>query len=116
FNFIPGVGSVPVGLDLRTGFEVAELKAQWLLCDFGRRMGRYNQAKIAVEVARLQTDRTYQTVAHEVALAYYQVLRTRALERIAVAAVRRFEEDLEEARKLERRGAVEREKVLRAEG
>ena len=39
FTFIPGTGAIPVGLDIQTGYELAELKLQWLICDFGRRIG-----------------------------------------------------------------------------
>jgi outer membrane protein TolC len=115
FNFIPFTGAVPVGLDIRTGYELAELKLQWLVCDFGRRLGRYNQAGLAVDIAQLQTERAYQTVANDVALAYYQVLRGRSLHRIAEEAVRRTEDDLEVTKKLAKGGVIEREKVLRAE-
>jgi outer membrane protein len=115
FNFIPFTGAVPVGLDIKTGYELAELKLQWLVCDFGRRLGRYNQAGLAVDIAQLQTDRAYQTVANDVALAYYQVLRGRSLRRIAEEAVRRAGDDLDVARKLAKGGVIEREKVLRAE-
>ena len=115
FNFIPFTGAVPVGLDIRTGYELAELKLQWLVCDFGRRLGRYNQAGLAVDIAQLQTQRAYQTVASDVAVAYYQVLRARSLHRIADEAVRRAADDLDVAKKLAKRGVIEREKVLRAQ-
>jgi outer membrane protein len=115
FTFLPFTGSLPVGLSLRTGYELAELKLQWLVCDFGRRLGRYHQAGLAVDIAQLQTERAYQTVANDVAVAYYQVLRARSLRRIAAESVRREEDDLEVARRLAKGGVVEREKVLRAE-
>jgi outer membrane protein TolC len=115
FTFIPGLGALPFGLDIRTGYELAELKLQWLVCDFGRRLGKYNQASLAIDIAQLQTQRAYQTVANDVATAYYQVLRTRSLRRIATESVRRAEDDLDVARKLAKGGVVEREKVLRAE-
>jgi outer membrane protein TolC len=115
FTFLPGTGSLPVGLDVKTGYELAELKLQWLVCDFGRRMGRYNQAGLAVDIAQLQTDRAFQTVANDVALAYFQVLRARSLRRIADESVRRAEDDLDVAKKLAKGGVIEREKVLRAE-
>jgi outer membrane protein TolC len=115
FTVFPLLGSVPVGLQGQTGFEVAELKLQWLLCDFGRRLGRYNQAGLAVDITQLQTQRAYQTIANEVAAAYYQVLRARSLHRIATESVRRAEDDLDVARKLAKGGVIEREKVLRAE-
>jgi outer membrane protein TolC len=115
FTFLPPSGALPVGLTLDTGYELAELRLQWLVCDFGRRLGRYRQAEIAVDVAQLQTDRAFQTVANEVAVAYYQVLRARALRRTAQEAVRRAEEDVDVARKLRGQGVIVREKVLRAE-
>jgi len=104
-----------VGLNLNTGYELAEVRVQWMLADFGRRMGRYRQAEIGVDVAQLQTERAYQTVANDVALAYYQVLRARSLKRIAEEAVRRAEDDLDVAKKLEKGGVIEKEKALRAE-
>jgi outer membrane protein len=89
--------------------------SSWLVCDFGRRLGRYNQAGLAVDIAQLQTQRAYQTIATDVAGAYYQLLRARSLHRIATESVRRAEDDLDVARKLARGGVIEREKVLRAE-
>jgi outer membrane protein len=91
------------------------LRVQWILADFGRRMGRYKQAELGVNVSQLQTDRAYQSVANEVALAYYQVLRAQSLKRTAEEAVRRAEDDLDVAKKLEKGGVIEREKVLRTE-
>jgi outer membrane protein TolC len=115
FTFLPFTGSLPIGLNIQTGYELAELKVQWLVCDFGRRLGRYNQAGIATDIAQLQTQRAYQTVANDVAMAYYQVLRARSLRRIASESVRRAEDDLDVAKKLAKGGVIEREKVLRAE-
>jgi outer membrane protein TolC len=115
FTFIPALGSVPIGLNINTGYELADLKLQWLLCDFGRRLGRYRQAGLAAEIAQLQSDRAFQTVANEVAVAYYQVLRTRALRKTAVDAVRRAEDDLKVAKDLAKGGVLEKEKVLRVE-
>jgi outer membrane protein TolC len=115
FTILPVLGSIPVGLEGQSGFEMAEVKLQWLICDFGRRLGRYNQAGIAVDIAQLQTQRAYQTVADDVAVAYYQLLRARSLHRIATESVRRGQDDLDVARKLGKGGVIEREKVLRAE-
>jgi hypothetical protein len=28
FNFLPGIGALPVGLNIATGYELAELKVQ----------------------------------------------------------------------------------------
>jgi outer membrane protein len=115
FNFFPGVGAIPVGLDIQTGYELAELKLQWMICDFGRRTGAYHQAGLAEEIAKLQTERAYQTVADDVSTAYYQVLRVQALHRIAEESVRRAETDRNDAVKLAKGGVIENEKVLRAE-
>jgi outer membrane protein TolC len=115
FTFLPGLGALPVGLNIGTSFELAELRILWLLLDFGQRLGRYQQARLATDIAGLQTDRAYQTVANEVAVAYYNVLRTQALRRTAKDALRRAEEELADARKREREGVVEREIVLRSE-
>jgi outer membrane protein TolC len=115
FTIFPLLGSVPVGLQGQTDFGVADLKLQWLLCDFGRRLSQYNQSGIALDIAQLRTQRAYQTTADEVATAYYQVLRTAALRRIAEEAVRRADDDLELARKLQKGDVVLRENVLRNE-
>src|SRR5437660_508939 len=115
FTFLPSLGAIPIGLNIDTGYELADLKLQWLICDFGRRLGRYRQAGLAAEIAQLQSERAYQTVANEVAVAYYQVLRTRALRKTARDAVRRAEDDLEVAKNLEKGGALEKEKRLRVE-
>jgi outer membrane protein TolC len=115
FTFIPGFGAIPIGLNINTGYELAEVKLQWLICDFGRRLGRYRQAGLAVDIAQLQSDRAFQTVANEVSVAYYQVLHTRALRKTAQDTVRRSEDDLEVAKKLEKGGALEKEKRLRVE-
>jgi outer membrane protein TolC len=115
FAFLPGLGSIPFGLNINTGYELADLKLQWLLCDFGRRLGRYRQAGLAADIAQLQSDRAFQTVANEVAVAYYQLLRTRALRKTAIDAVRRAEDDLTVAKNLAKGGALEKEKVLRVE-
>jgi outer membrane protein TolC len=115
FTFEPFLGAVPTGLKQNTGFELVDFKLQWLICDFGRRLGRYRQAGLAAEIAQLQSERAYQTVANEVAVAYYQVLRTRALRKTALDAVRRAEDDLQVAKNLEKGGAIEKEKRLRVE-
>jgi outer membrane protein len=115
FTFLPALGSIPIGLNINTGYELAELKLQWLICDFGRRLGRYHQAGLAVDIAQLQAERAYQTVANEVSAAYYTVLRTRALRNTAAAAVHRFEVDLEEVKKVATGGDAVKAQVLGVE-
>ena len=112
FTFIPSAGAIPIGLDIQTGYELAELKLQWLICDFGRRSGLSNQAGLGEDIARLQTERAYQTVATDVSTAYYQVLRVQDLHRIAEESVRRAETDRNDAQKLAKGGVIENEKVL----
>ena len=114
FNFLPPGGTLPIGLNFNTGYELAEFRVQWLVTDFGKRLGRYRQAGIASEIAQLQTSRAFQTVAHEVTMAYYQVLRADALGRIADESVRRCQEEAALAEKLAEQQALERENVLRA--
>jgi len=115
FTVIPPGFALPVGLNLNTGYELAELKLQWLVLDFGKRLGTYEAARIGIDIAQLQIDRAHQTVASEVAVAYYNVLRTLALRYSARESVRRAEDERDVARKLARGGVIEREKVLRAE-
>src|SRR5262249_61048767 len=71
FSFIPFTGAVPLGLSINSGYELAELKLQWLVCDFGRRLGRYNQAGLATDIAQLPTERAYQTLPTGVATPHY---------------------------------------------
>jgi outer membrane protein len=115
FSFLPPGAVVPLGLNLESGYGMGDVRLQWLICDFGRREGHYSQAKLGVEIASLQSERACQTVANEVAVAYYQVLRAASLQRIAQDAVHRAQDDLGVARKLEKGGVIEREKVLRVE-
>src|SRR5439155_22682020 len=65
FTFLPFTGAIPVGLNLNTGYELAELRAQWLLADFGRRMRPYRQARLGVDAAPPLTDPAYQTGAND---------------------------------------------------
>jgi len=115
FTFLPGLGALPFGVNVNTGYELADFKLQWLICDFGRRLGRYSQAGLVTDIAQLQCDRAYQTVSNEVSVAYYTVLRTRALRNTAAAAVRRAEADLEEIKKQVKKDVFVKERQLRAE-
>lgn len=115
FNFLPPGGTIPIGFNFNTGFELAEFRVQWLVTDFGKRLGRFRQAGINTDIVQLQTSRAFQTVAHEVAIAYYQVLRSEALEKVATESVRRCQEEVALAEKLAQQQALERENVLRAQ-
>jgi outer membrane protein TolC len=115
FTVVPPGFALPVGLNLSTGYELAELRLQWLVIDFGKRLGTYEAARIGVDIAQLQVDRAYQMVANEVAVAYYNVLRTLALRRSARESVRRAVDERDVAKKMAKGGVIEREQVLRAE-
>jgi outer membrane protein TolC len=96
-------------------YGLEEMLIQWTLWDFGRTYGRYQQASLGISIAQLQAIRASQTVAFDVAAAYYRVLQARATRRIAEEAVRRAESILDIARKSLKAGLVERDQVLRAE-
>jgi outer membrane protein TolC len=115
FSFLPATGVLPVGLRINSSYELVDFKLQWLITDFGRRLGRFEQAKLAMDVAQFQTDRAFQTVSNEVSVAYYDILKAQALRATAQDAIRRAEEQLKDVQKLEREGVVEREAVLRTE-
>ncbi len=114
-NMMPITEPILIKTHFESTFDLIEGHVQWLLLDFGRRLGRYEQARLAGDIAGLQTDRAFQTVADEVAIAYYGVLRSQALLRTAQDALRRADEQLRDARNLQREGVVERETVLRFE-
>jgi outer membrane protein TolC len=96
-------------------FVVQELLLQWTLWDFGRTYGRSQQAGFAVDIAQLQLTRAEQTVAFDVAAAYFRLLQARAAGVAAREAVRRAESILDITRKSLAAGLVERDRVLRAE-
>jgi outer membrane protein len=96
-------------------FNMAELNVQWILWDFGRTPGRYGQAVTQVEIARLQFERARQSVAFNVAVAYFQVLQAHALQVIAAESVRRAESVLRDSRNFLKRGVGIRNDVVRAD-
>ncbi len=93
----------------------SELQLQWTLYDFGRTAGRYGQASMREKIARLQALRAKQTVAYDVATAYFQALEALALRRIAVEAVRRAQAVLEDVRARREGGVALPDDVLRGE-
>jgi outer membrane protein TolC len=96
-------------------FDLTELHVRWTVADFGRRVGKYGQAGLAVDIARLQFRRARQSVAFNVATQYFAALQAQANARVAEEAVRRAEVDLRDARNFLRRGTGIRNDVLRAE-
>jgi outer membrane protein TolC len=111
----PGTVGVVTFSDKTHEHDQTELYLQWLVYDFGRRRGRYDQATLSREIAELQLVRAEQTAALNVAVAYFNLLRGEALRRIARQTVRRAESELRDARNLLRKGAAVRNDVLRAE-
>src|SRR5262245_51373403 len=77
--------------DISDNFQMTEINVQWTIWDFGRAPGRYGQATAALDIARLQYHRGRQTVAFNVAAAYFAVLQAHAAYMVAEEAVRRAE-------------------------
>lgn len=96
-------------------FGVAEANLEWILWDFGRSTGRFGQAVRQIDIARQQYERSRQTAAYNVTAAYFDVLKARALHRVADEAVRRAESVLRDSRNFLKRGVAVRNDVLRAE-
>src|SRR5208282_4923134 len=68
-NVMPASEPILIKTRFESTFDLIEGNVQWLLLDFGRRLGRYEQARLSSDIAGLQTDRAFQTVANEVAVA-----------------------------------------------
>lgn len=108
------VGNVAFG-GFSDRFDTTELSIQWTLWDFGRTAGRYGQAASTAAIAELTYQRARQTVAFNVAAAYYSVLQAWSTRTIAEEAVKRAESHLRDARNFLKRGTAVRNDVLRAE-
>ena len=113
----PPSGSVGVVSfsDKTSDHQQTELYLQWLVYDFGRREGRHDQATLAADIAELQYQRAIETAQFNVTVAYFELLRTVALRRVAEEAIRRAELKLTDARNLLKKGLAVRNNVLRAE-
>ncbi len=96
-------------------FEVLDLRVQWTVFQFGKRLALHDQATMRAEIARWQLERTRQAVAFDVALNYARVLQARATQVVAEKAVVRAEAALKDVRNLAANGVLTREDVLRAE-
>jgi outer membrane protein TolC len=76
---IPGGAFVPASLQRGVfSYSLNEFGIQWTILDFGRRAGRYGQAISRAKAESLVLERARQTVAFDVASAYFQLLATRA--------------------------------------
>lgn len=110
----------PVGAILESGngnheYVQAEFDLQWTVWDFGRRSGQYSQAMSRERIAALQLERARQTVAYDVAAAYFGVLEAQASRDIQEQAIRRTRVALDDARSRRSAGVAEKDDVLRAE-
>jgi outer membrane protein TolC len=110
----------PVGAILPSGdgshqYSQAELDLQWTVWDFGRRSGHYSQALSRERIAALQLERARQTVAFDVAAAYFGLLQSQAAREIQEQAIRRTRVALDDARSRRSAGVAEKDDVLRAE-
>lgn len=96
-------------------FRSAELNLQWVVWDFGRTPGRYQQAQAARDIAELQYDRGIQTVVYNTTAAYFNLLQKKAMIRVAKEAVRRAKSLLRDARNYVAQGTAIQVDVLQAE-
>src|SRR5262249_29927414 len=113
---IPGGTFVPASLNGGvTNFSIAEAGVQWTLYDFGRTAGRYGQAVSQTQIEQLNFHRAKQTIAFEVARAYFRLLSARAVLRVREEALRQGESILKDTRVRRENGVADREAVLRAE-
>ena len=102
-------------LNWNSQYNQVELETQWILWDFGRRLGTYRQADILVEIARLRYQRACQTVAFDATDAYYRVLLAYSTVITAKNTLRRAEEYLRVAKNLFEQGEIDRESIYSAE-
>ncbi len=96
-------------------FQHAELKLQMTIWDFGQSLGKYRQAQLGREIARLQLRRIRQGVIYRTTKAYFGILRARKAEAIATEALAQAKAHLETAQNLHENGVVDKNDVLRAE-
>jgi outer membrane protein len=113
---LPGGAFVPASLSAGvTSFAIAEAGIQWTLYDFGRTAGRYGQAVDRARIEELSMTRREQTIAFEVAQAYFRLLAAESHLRVEDEALRQALSILEETQARLIGGVVQRETVLRAE-
>lgn len=96
-------------------FNVAEVQMKWTIFQFGRLLTKQSQAEFKTDVARLELERSHQTVGYAVARTYFQVLEAKSAFEIAEKAVEQAEAYRSEAGDLLRRGSITREEFLRVD-
>src|SRR5271157_893032 len=113
---IPGGAFVPASLQRGVfNYSLNEFGIQWTILDFGRRVGRYGQAISKARAESLVLERARQTVAFDVASAYFQLLAARAEVRVRTEAMRTAEAIRRDVGTRRLEGTAEREDVLRAD-
>jgi outer membrane protein TolC len=113
---IPGGAFVPASLERGVfSYSLNEFGIQWTILDFGRRAGRYGQAMSKARAESLVLERARQTVAFDVASAYFQLLAARAEVRVRVEALRTAEAIRGDVGTRRLGGTAEQEDVLRAD-
>jgi outer membrane protein TolC len=113
---IPGGAFVPASLARGVySYSLNEFGIQWTILDFGRRAGRYGQAISKARAEPLVLERARQTIAFDVASAYFQLLAARAEVRVREQAARTAEAVRRDVGTRRRGGTAEREDVLRAD-
>ncbi len=94
---------------------MAEAQLKWTIFQFGKQLAKYEQSQLKTEIAKLETERAYQTVCYDVAQAYFRVLEAKSALEIAERSVEQAEAYSKESGDLLRRGVITREENLRAE-
>lgn len=110
----PAGGIVGIG-DSGHDFIQTELQVQWMIYDFGRSSGRYQQAVSRERIAELQYARARETVAFDAAAGLLQGLLAAALKTVQEEAIRAADSTLKDSRVRRAAGVAERDDVLRAE-
>jgi outer membrane protein len=113
---LPGGTFVPASLNHgEYSFALAEAGAHWTLYDFGRTQGRYGQALTRSRIEELTLGRAKQTVAFDVAQAYFRLLAAQATVRVEEQALHQAQAILRDTKARRGGGVAEREDVLRAD-
>ncbi|MEJ2673104.1 MAG: TolC family protein [Deltaproteobacteria bacterium] len=106
---------MPKGLPGTHSYYQETLSLVWTIYDFGRRVGRYQEAIARKKITELQLVRADQTVQFDVAVAYLNILLSRASLLVQEEAIHQAQATLKDARALWKGGVATPDNVLRAE-
>ena len=113
---LPGGSFVPDSLrGGATQFDIIEVGALWMLCDFGRTSGGYGQAVSRERIAEMTRRRVAQAVAYETSHAYFQLLYAQSMVLVREQSLLRAQAVLDDTLAFREGGVAVREDVLRAE-